>query len=160
MKMPKIKRKMKRKVRTLTNSIAFPNMFDVVRNRVAVLEGNASIVNRTRLLMLTEPTELYNAPTFGVGLKKYLFQYNNDNVKAMIQDRIKDQLRLFEPCCDAEGTEFTDGLILSGHTDTTHDFNKLEKSVGLKTVFGDVATVNMSDLQALIDQSNGDGING
>lgn len=135
-------------------------MFDVVRNRVAVLEGNASIVNRTRLLMLTEPTELYNAPTFGVGLKKYLFQYNNDNVKAMIQDRIKDQLRLFEPCCDADATDFADGLIFSGSQDNAQNFNRLEMSVGLKTIFGDVAQVNMSDIQSLIDQSNGDDFNG
>lgn len=140
----------------MTNSLAFPNMFDVVRNRVAVLEDNASVVNRTRLLMLTEPTELYNAPTFGVGLKRYLFQYNNDNVRAMIKDRIKDQLRLFEPCCDAEATEFTDGLLFSGTEDNAQNFNRLEMSVGLRTVFGDVATVNMSDLQAIIDKANGE----
>ena len=54
-----------------TSSISFPNMFDVTGNCVSVVEDSQSIVNRTRLLMLTEPTELYMNPDFGVGLKKY-----------------------------------------------------------------------------------------
>lgn len=140
-----------------TNSLSFPNMFDTVRNRVAIKQDNASVVNRTRLLMLTEPTELYNSPTFGVGLKQYLFQYNNDNVKAMIKDRIKDQLRLFEPCCDAEATEFTDGLLFSGSDERNpQQFNTLEMSVGLKTIFGDTVTVNIADLQEIINKANGE----
>ncbi len=138
----------------MTNSFAFPNIFDVARNRVATLEDNASVVNRTRLLMLTEPTELYNAPTFGVGLKRYIFQYNNENTKAMIKDRIVDQLRLFEPCCDAQATEFTDGLQFTGTGEPTQDFNRIEMTVGLKTLFGDVAVVNISDLQEIIDKAN------
>jgi len=143
----------------MTNSLSFPNMIDPVRNRVATKTDNASVVNRTRLLMLTEPTELYNEPTFGVGLKRYLFQYNNENVKAMIKDKIVEQLRMFEPCCDAQATEFTDGLIFTGDTDT-QDFNVLKMSVGLKTIYGDVETINLSDLQAIIDNANGVDING
>ena len=143
----------------MTNSLSFPNMIDPVRNRVATKADNASVVNRTRLLMLTEPTELYNEPTFGVGLKRYLFQYNNENVKAMIKDKIVEQLRMFEPCCDAKATEFTDGLIFTGDTDT-QDFNVLKMSVGLKTIYGDVETINLSDLQAIIDNANGVDING
>lgn len=143
-----------RTVRTLTNSFAFPNIFDVARNRVAMLSDNASVVNRTRLLMLTEPTELYNAPTFGVGLKRYLFQYNNENTKALIKDRIVDQLRLFEPCVDAQATEFTDGLLYTGSGNTNQNFNKLEMTVGLKTIFGDTVAVNMTDLQEIIDRAN------
>jgi phage baseplate assembly protein W len=108
-------------------------------------------------MLLTEPTELYNAPTFGVGLKRYLFQYNNENTRAMIEDRIKEQLQLYEPCCDAYATVFTDGLMFSGSdaNDPQH-FNKLEMSVGLKTIFGDVASVNLSDLQTFINTANGE----
>ena len=138
----------------MTNSWAFPNLFDVARNRVAMLSDNDSVVNRTRLLMLTEPTELYNAPTFGVGLKRYLFQYNNENTKALIKDRIVDQLNLFEPCVDAQATEFTDGLLYTGSGTTNQNFNKLEMTVGLKTIFGDTVAVNMTDLQEIIDRAN------
>lgn len=144
----------------MTNSLSFPNMFDPIRNRVATKTDNASVVNRTRLLMLTEPTELYNEPNFGVGLKRYLWQYNNDNTKAMVQDRIKEQLRMFEPCVDAEATEFTDGLIFSGSQDTVQNFNRLEMSVGLKTIFGNVENINLADLQEIIDKYNGVDNNG
>ena len=140
----------------MTNSLAFPVMFNTVNNGVAVLEGNNSIVNRTRLLFLTEPTELYNSPTFGVGLKRYLFQYNNENTKAMMKDRMIDQLRLFEPCCDAAATEFADGLLFIGSNDTitSQPFNRLEMTVALKTVYGDTAKVDLTDLQEIIDHTN------
>ena len=64
-----------------TNSLAWPSMFDVARNKVSVIEDNQSVVNRSKLLILTDPTELYMNPNFGVGLKKYLWQYNTANQK-------------------------------------------------------------------------------
>ena len=91
-----------------TNSIAFPKMFDVSRNRVAILEDDQSVVNRSRLLILTEPTEIYNEPNQGVGLKRHLWQYNNKNQQAIVRDRIIDQLRLHEPCCVPENTQISD----------------------------------------------------
>lgn len=138
----------------MTNSLSFPNMIDPVRNRVATKTDNASVVNRTRLLMLTEPTELYNEPTFGVGLKQYLWRYNNENTKAMIKDKIVEQLNLFEPCVDAGATVFTDGLLFTGTPNDKQSFNKLEMSVGLKTTYGDEAKINLADLQETIDKYN------
>ena len=59
-----------------TTSLAFPNMLNPSSNLVNVLEDDASIVNRTRLLMLTEPTELYGEPNFTVGKTSFhLFNY-------------------------------------------------------------------------------------
>lgn len=130
-----------------TTSLSFPNLFNVSRNIVGVLEDNVSVVNRTRLLMLSEPTELYNSPTFGVGLKRYLWQYNTDNTKAIIKDRIIAQLREHEPSVDPDGTKFVDGLIYSGSTDSTEitqDHNRLKMTVGLKTVFGDELEVSLN----------------
>ena len=43
-----------------TTSLAFPNMFNITTNQVSVIENTNSVANRTRLLILTEPTELYN----------------------------------------------------------------------------------------------------
>lgn len=131
-----------------TNSLAFPAMFDVSRNKVSVLSNNASIVNRVRLLLLTEPTELYNNPTFGVGLKQYLFQYNTENSKAIIQDKIKEKLRVFEPSVDADSTKFADGLLFSGSEDSAsvkQSYNKLDLTVALSTMYGDSVTVKLND---------------
>lgn len=127
-----------------TNSFAFPKMLDVTRNRVATYEGNRSIVNRTKLLILTNPTELYNSPTFGVGLKRYLWQYNTSNTKAIIQDRIKEQLREHEPYVDADETSFSDGLVFTGDSTSEFDpadYNRLKMTVGLSTIYKDELNV-------------------
>lgn len=130
-----------------TSSISFPNMINVTNNSVAVLTGDVSVINRTRLLMLTEPNELYNSMDFGVGLKQYLWQYNTVNVKAIIQDRIIEQLRKYEPCCVPDDTTFADGLLYSGNYDdlSAQEFNKLKMTVGLKTIYSNNVTLDLSD---------------
>jgi len=140
-----------------TTSLSFPNMIDVSRNCVSVKEDNASVVNRVRLLILSDPTELYNDPTFGVGLKRYLWQYNTENTVAIIHDRIKDQLREREPCVEADRTVFSDGLLYTGTvTDNkTMEYNQLKMTIGLKTTYEDEISLdlNSEDLQKRVDAS-------
>ena len=88
----------------VTSSWSWPNIFDVARSKVNLYNDTKSITNRVKLLLLTEPTELYMNPRFGVGLKKFLFRYNSDNVVALIQDQLIEQLRLWEPGVIAEET--------------------------------------------------------
>lgn len=130
-----------------TSSWAFPNILDPVRNSVAVLDDDASVVNRVRLLMLTDPTELYNEPKFGVGLKRYLWQYNNENTKAQVKSRIIDQLDMFEPSVYAEQTQFNDGLMFTGSIQGDQGFNdnQLKMTVGLHTIYGDNLIVKLND---------------
>lgn len=137
-----------------TNSLGFPNMLNVTRNCVNVYTDNQSIVNRVRLLMLTDPTEIYNKVDQGVGLKRYLWQYNTKNTAAMIQDRIKDQLRKYEPCVKSEETSFADRLIYTGTEQDNMNparFNQLKMTVGLSTVYGDDLSVDINDAQARVD---------
>lgn len=127
----------------MTNSLAFPNMFNIANNSVSVISDNRSIVNRTRLLLLTEPTELYNNPDFGAGLKRHLWQYNTDNEKAIIRDRITKQLKLHEPCCVAEETQFADGLLFTGNENQpAQKYNKLEMTISVRTTFGDTLEID------------------
>ena len=128
-------------------------MFDVARNKVGVISDNESIVNRSRLLILTEPTELYHNPNFGVGLKRHLWHYNTENEKAIMKDRIVEQLRLHEPCCVPDKTSFADGLLFTGVEDdyTAQKYNRLTMTVGIQTAFGDTVSVDLSDLQSIID---------
>lgn len=129
-----------------TTSLSFPKMFNVSGNQVAVLEDSQSVVNRTRLLILTEPTELYNNPNQGVGLKRYLYQYNTDNQKAIIKDRIVDQLRIHEPCVVADDTQFADGLLFTGDsTSIEQEYNQLKMTVAVKTTFGDTLNVTLNN---------------
>lgn len=137
----------------MTNSLAFPNMFDVARNKVGVISDNESIVNRSRLLILTEPTELYHNPNFGVGLKRHLWHYNTENEKAIMKGRIVEQLRLHEPACAPDKTSFADGLLFTGVEDdmTAQKHNRLLLTVGIQTVFGEEVQVELNDLQSVID---------
>ena len=129
-----------------TTSLAFPNMFNITNNQVSVLEDTASVGNRTRLMILTEPTELYNNPDFGVGLKRHLWKYNTDTEKGLVKDKITEQLRLHEPCVYPDKTQYTDGLLFSG-TQTTNpllESNTLSMTVALQTVFKDTAQVTLN----------------
>ena len=134
-----------------TTSLAFPNMFNIANNQVSVLENTTSVANRTRLLILSEPTELYNEPDFGVGLKRHLWKYNNDAEKGLVKDRITQQLRLHEPCVYPDKTQYSDGLLFSGDQ-TQHnpalDSNTLALTVALQTKFNEEVniTLNSNDL--------------
>lgn len=128
-----------------TTSLAFPNMFNIATNQVSVIEDTNSVANRTRLLILTEPTELYNNPDFGVGLKRHLWKYNNEAEKGLVRDRITEQLRLHEPCVYPDQTQYTDGLLFSGEqTNILTEHNTLSMTVALQTVFREEAKVTLN----------------
>ena len=128
-----------------TTSLAFPNMINVAQNSISVYEDSRSVVNRDRLLFLTEPTELYNEPDFGVGLHRHMWQYNNENQKAIILDRMKDQLRKHEPYCVPENTQYADGLLFTGgkeDIDATKT-DELEMTVSICTTFSGTTPIRI-----------------
>jgi len=134
-----------------TTSLSFPNMFNLISNQVSVDEDLKSVTTRSRLLILTEPTELYNNPNFGVGLKRHLFKYNTENEKALIKDRIVAQLRLHEPDVVAEKTSFTDGLLFTGDSSLQHvdDANELNMTVAMLTTFGKEISLDLNPKQPI-----------
>ena len=147
-----------------TTSLAFPNMFNITTNQVSVIEDTASVANRTRLLILSEPTELYNNPEFGVGLKRHLWHYNNEAEKGLIKDRITEQLRLYEPCVYPEKTRYSDGLLFSGDSNQTvlQEHNTLAMTVALQTVYKEEVAVslNYNSAEGTITISRGDEVLG
>jgi len=129
-----------------TTSWAFPKIFDATTNKVNIYEDEKSVVNRCRLLMLTEPTELYMNPRFGVGLKRFLWQYNTTNTRPMIEDRIREQIRVNEPCVDADDIQFSSNTVEDPNKQfRSQEYNRLDMSVGLKTTFGGTVIVPLSD---------------
>lgn len=128
-----------------TTSLAFPNMLDATHNTVSTLSDNASIVNRTRLLILSQPTSLYNSPTFGVGLEPHLFQYNTENEKAIIKQKIIDGLSESEPYVYAEQTQFADGLLFTGNeTSVEQEYNTLKMTVAVVTKYEDTLNIDIN----------------
>ena len=130
-----------------TNSWAFPNMFDVARNKISTMTDNASIANRVRLLILTEPTELYMNPTFGVGLKRHMFKYNTDNEIALIRDRIVEKLKIFEPCVKADSTKVERGLLYTGQNRDANDADQdhLMITVTLESIYGETLYIQFDE---------------
>lgn len=140
----------------ICTSIAWPNMFDVAKSKVTIYSNEKSITNRVKLLLLTEPTELYMEPHFGVGLRKYVFKYNNDNVIALIQDELIEQLRLWEPSVIPEDT------IVERQDTFPEDYNNLESvparmnnlnlKITLHTIFEQTVSFNITsaDMNGLI----------
>lgn len=132
-----------------TNSLAWPRMLDPARNQVSVISDNASLVSRTRLLILSEPTSLYNSPNFGVGLNRHLFKYNTENEKAIIRDRIAESLRINEPCVDPDSTQFADGLLFTGNNqeDYSQQYNEMKLTIAITTNYQEDLEVSLNDLQ-------------
>ena len=132
----------------ICSSWSWPNMFDVARNRVSLYNDTASIVSRVKLLLLTEPTELFMTPNFGVGLKRYMFTYNNENTIAMIKDALVDQLRIWEPAVIPEETQVTRGLNYTGSTSpeaSAQATSKLELTVVLVTRYKQVIQFELTE---------------
>lgn len=124
------------------SSFSFPNLFDVARSRVNLFVDTRALTNRVKLLLLTEPTELYMVPTFGVGLKKYMFTYNNDNTIAIIRDKLIEQLRLWEPGVIPEETKVERGLLYT--ESATAEENALETNHLKLTI-----TLTAADMQVI-----------
>jgi hypothetical protein len=132
-----------------TTSLSFPNMFNLTNNQVAVDEDLKAVTTRSRLLILTEPTELYNNIKFGVGLKRHLWKYNSENERALIKDRIVAQLRDYEPDVVAENTSFTDGLLVTGDTSTLNSAtqaNEINMTVIMETTFGKELNIDLNSV--------------
>lgn len=128
-----------------TTSLAFPTMFDVAQNKVATLEDQTSIVNRTRLLMLTDPTALYNEPNQGVGLRRFIGQYNTENKKAEIRDLTVEQLRIHEPCVVPDETQWAPGLLFTGMpNDIRTKPNTLEMTLSLRTIYDSIVQLDLN----------------
>jgi hypothetical protein len=126
-----------------TTSLAWPNMFDVARNRVSVNSDDVSVTNRTKLLFMTDPTELYNNLNQGAGLRQYLWNYNSDNTVAMIQSNMVEQLRLHEPSVYPDKTVFTNTLLSEDTQPDSSSNSKITMTVAMPTVFGSTVTVNL-----------------
>lgn len=140
----------------ICTSWSWPNLFDVARSKVNLYSNTKSLTNRVKLLLLTEPTELYMEPNFGVGLRKHIFKYNNDNVIALIQDELIEQLRLWEPGVIPEETKVVRGPNHNwdpSKWDTVSDrMNILDLQITIKTSYMRTISFNITneDIPGLI----------
>ncbi len=60
-----------------------------------------------KMLLLTNPGERVMDPSYGVGLKKYLFNNFTQVTFAEIESRIRDQVNIYMPALQIAEIEFT-----------------------------------------------------
>jgi phage baseplate assembly protein W len=59
-----------------------------------------------KMIILTNPGERVMEPEFGVGIKQFLFQNFSQNVYAEIDNKVREQVRLYLPEVSIEGVNF------------------------------------------------------
>ena len=75
--------------------MAFPP--HVTDGRIAWSEGEANVRENIEIILRTEERERLNLPTFGGGLRRFLFEPNTVTTRFQIEDRIKRALQQWEP---------------------------------------------------------------
>lgn len=79
-----------------TNSIRFPNIFNL-NSGVTSVESQYTSINRCiALILTTAPGELLGDPDFGCGLYERLFNAYTPDESALIKDDIVDSLTKYE----------------------------------------------------------------
>jgi phage baseplate assembly protein W len=73
--------------------------------RIAWSNGELNIRESIQVILMTEPRERLNAPDFGGGLGRFLFEPNTTTTRRSIQDRILKSLGRWEPRIAVEGVE-------------------------------------------------------
>lgn len=64
-----------------------------------------------KMLVFTNPGERMMDPKFGVGIKSYLFENNNQITYGKIESKITDQVRTYLPYINIEKISFSAGTV-------------------------------------------------
>lgn len=65
--------------------------------RIATSAGPENIRESIRVILVTQPGERLQLPDFGGGARGFLFEPNTVATRRLIQERIQDALRTWEP---------------------------------------------------------------
>lgn len=77
------------------NSIKYPDMFSPTSTNV--VEGKQASAQDLVLLLSSEKGEMLGDPFFGIRLRRYLFEQNNQILRDVLEDEIFSQIRVFAP---------------------------------------------------------------
>ena len=80
----------------LGRSIAFPPRIGP-DGRWAWSEGSDNVRESIEVILLTEANERVMLDAFGGGLRKFLYEPNTASTRRLMQERITEALRLWEP---------------------------------------------------------------
>jgi phage baseplate assembly protein W len=75
---------------------------------IAWSQGEANIRQAIEVILKTEERERLNLPSFGAGLRRFLFEPNTVATRHQIADRIQRALQLWEPRITVSAVEVED----------------------------------------------------
>tara|TARA_R110002012_G_C11524818_1_gene599860 strand:- start:378 stop:761 length:384 start_codon:yes stop_codon:yes gene_type:complete len=65
-----------------------------------------NIKQNLKMLLLTSPGERVMSPRFGVGMRRYLFEMQSDEVFAAIDSKIREQVSIYLPYIKIQRVQF------------------------------------------------------
>lgn len=75
--------------------------------RMAWSSGEANVHESIRIILSTEPGERLRLPSFGAGLRRFLFEPNTLATHTLIKQAIGEALKRWEPRIQLESVEVT-----------------------------------------------------
>ncbi|WP_087687613.1 GPW/gp25 family protein [Pandoraea sp. PE-S2R-1] len=103
---------------------AFPPRFgdSATRGRTQMVEAEADIHESLRIILSTVPGERIMQPTFGCGIKAYVFDEINESVLTEIRDAIERAILFFEPRITVEQIVIDSSAAMEGRIDVLIDY--------------------------------------
>tara|TARA_Y100000310_G_C20111705_1_gene547418 strand:- start:91 stop:459 length:369 start_codon:yes stop_codon:yes gene_type:complete len=86
--------------------VALPLQRDSADGFVMIKTIKTLIKQNLKMLLLTNPGERVMAPSFGVGIKQYLFQNFGHSTPADIENKIREQVKIYMPAINIQEISF------------------------------------------------------
>lgn len=103
---------------------AFPPRFGdhAAQGRTQMVEAEADIHESLRIILSTVPGERIMQPTFGCGIKTYVFDEISESVLTEIRDAIERAILFFEPRITVEQIVIDSSAAMEGRIDVLIDY--------------------------------------
>lgn len=101
---------------------AFPPAFNYETGTLETVENEEDIKQSLNIILGTIPGERVMFPTFGCGIRKFVFETNDPTQMSMLKDAIYDAILFNEPRIKLEKIEIKDETLLekTGIKDKTY----------------------------------------
>ena len=93
---------------------AFPPAFNLELGTVETVSDEEDIKQSLRIIIETIPGERVMFPTFGCGIRRYVFESNDPTHRSMLKDSISDALLYNEPRIKLDKIDLTDDTLEYG----------------------------------------------
>ena len=102
-------------------------IYSLIKDPVKAIRQNL------KFLVLTSPGERIRVPSFGVGLRNYLFENNTPSVQGIIRSKILEQASIFMPYITITSIDFDNsqqdsnriGISISFRSNTSTSFTDI-----------------------------------